>query len=225
MGRIVTADEGALSRLEAVVERDGWHDGQWPDLAPLLAAYGLRVIGAWVASGEIFVALARRRIRHEPTTLPDHYPKGDDAGEIANETVARGLAKLREVLDEKGWAPDRGARLRTFFITQCLFQFPNVYRRWRRENRPIELFWDDDMSNVVDRTGEGDPAGTVIARRQAVHLLREVPTDQLRYAFQMRIEGFSMAEIAATLGVLPKTLENAIGRYRRKLRDREEVPS
>lgn len=224
MGRI-TADEGALSRLEAVVERDGWRDGQWPELAPLLAVYGLRVIGAWVGSGEIFVALARRRIRHEPTTLPDHYPKGDDAGEIANETVARGLAKLREILGEKGWAPDGGARLRTFFITQCLFQFPNVYRRWRRENRPIELFWDDDMTNVVDSTGEGDPAGTVIARRQAVYLLRDVPTDQLRYAFQMRIEGFSVAEIAATLGVLPKTLENAIGRYRRKLRERKEVAS
>jgi DNA-directed RNA polymerase specialized sigma24 family protein len=219
---MVPFDEAYLSGLEARVSEYGFDESYWPDLVDALAAYGLRVIGSWVATGEIFTVLGRRRIRYEMPAAGRQRPGRDDAAEIAGETVARGLVKLREILEEKRWDANGGARLRTFFVTQCLFQFPNVYRRWRHETAPFELFDGVELDDLVDDSDEGDPAALVVAQRQAVDRLRSVPNDFLRAVLHLYADGFRVSEIAATLGVLPKQVENALGRYRRRCRQRNE---
>jgi len=230
MARRPTLDGGFLDEFEAALNDHGFQPALWPQGAELLARYGLRVIGSWTASGEIFAVLSKRRIRYQAPSGPHHYPRGDDAVEIANEAVARGLVRLREILEAQGWAADGGARPRTFFITQCLYQFPNVYRRWCREQLLQELLWEAADADLPEPTDGSDPAELVVARQQAAECLRALPDDRLRFAVRMRAEGHSMAEIAATLGVLPKSLENALGRYRRKNRhrhldhDRETLP-
>jgi DNA-directed RNA polymerase specialized sigma24 family protein len=213
--RLYLSDDLLLEKLAAVLAEDGWREELWDDLAESLARYGLRVIGSWTATGEIFTVLVRQRVRYERPMRDEHYPSREDAAEITNETVARGLVKLREILAAQGWSTDGGARLRTFFITQCLFQFPNVYRRWRREIRSFELTSDEFLAGVSDPAAGPDLASRVVTQRQAVEMMRAMPSDALRFAFQMRADGHSVAEVAATLGVLPKQLENLLGRYRR----------
>jgi hypothetical protein len=58
----------------------------------------------------------------------------DDALELSCETVAEAIRCFRErVLIPGKWDPTRKASLRTFFVGQCILQFPNIYRRWNTE--------------------------------------------------------------------------------------------
>lgn len=220
MRRPLALDGESLDVFEARFDDLGFDIALWIEASECFAWYGLQVIGSWTASGEIFAVLVKRGIRYQGSADPGQHPTMDDAMEIANETVARGLVRLREILETQGWSADGGARLRTFFITQCLFQFPNVYRRWRRECRVLESPWDGVIEDPPRTIMDDDPADRVIAQRQAVDHLRDLPDDRLRFAVQMRAEGYGLAEVATMLGVLPKTLENALGRYRRKNRNR-----
>ncbi len=55
--------------------------------------------------------------------------------DLAIDTVVAALSAFRdEVLNlkENRWNPAKGASLKTFFIGQCKWQFPNVCQKWRR---------------------------------------------------------------------------------------------
>jgi hypothetical protein len=53
------------------------------------------------------------------------------------------------------WSPEGGASIATSFITQCLFQFPNVHRWWRREHEPGFDLPGDMIRAAVQLMSEG----------------------------------------------------------------------
>jgi DNA-directed RNA polymerase specialized sigma24 family protein len=105
---------------------------RWSRFAAVLAEYGVAVLRPWIASGKVYAELGKkgRHLQRDRRFKPSE----DDALEMASETVARAIRHFREkVLMPGKWQASGGASLHTYFIGQCLFQFPDVYRRCLRE--------------------------------------------------------------------------------------------
>lgn len=131
------ADDEVAARL-AVLEADkelvhrlmlrSYAGREWQAFARALAEYGLQVVGAWVKSGKIFAECAKKGFGGLDALSRTH----EDIHDLTSETVAMALVAFRDrVLVPGVWDPTRGASLKTFFIGQCVLQFPNVYRAWR----------------------------------------------------------------------------------------------
>jgi hypothetical protein len=188
----------------------------WHGLSAVLAGYGIAVITSWIKDARIFTELTGRGIRHEPATAEHHYPRNGDAASLASETVARALDRLRILLRSRQWSADGSAPLHDRFMEQCLRQFPDVYRRWRRENEPL-LPAADAMAGGTDGRSGGDPAVRMISARSPADLMSKIP-DDLRAVIQLRADGVPLADIPEQLGWRTGSLENALVRHRRRLR-------
>ena len=118
----------------AEIRADGFEGPRYEEFATELVRYGVAVIRAWTYRGMIFDQCARRTGAALPRLPTEQEITGDDANELALETVATAHQHFRDdVLVPGVWDPRRGASIKTFFIGQCLFRFPNVYRRWYGE--------------------------------------------------------------------------------------------
>lgn len=139
----LTADRELLDRLMW----EGYAGPDYERFADRLARYGYAVVNAWCLKGLIF-----SRCADKGWTLPRARITPDDATELAAETVTIALVKFREtVLIPRKWDPAKGASLNTFFVGQCLLRFLNVYRRWHRETRPLQLAEDPDTDPSFER--------------------------------------------------------------------------
>ena len=139
MADSTTQNPGAGSKaadetlIEALREVNFQGDG-WDRFAKELARYGLPIISSWISSLRIFAKCADKSVGcpgppHNIRRLSDNK-----ASEMVNEIIARALNKFRDqVLRPARWSPTGGASLNVMFITQCILQFPNVYRHWQVE--------------------------------------------------------------------------------------------
>lgn len=118
------ADGALMLRLQL----EQFRGKDWDAFLNVLAGYGRAVIHAWIHQGTIFRRCAERGIRLSHTSL---YPKGSEAGDLATNVVVQAIISFHEkVLVPGRWNPAMGATLKTYFVGQCLFQFPNSYRAW-----------------------------------------------------------------------------------------------
>lgn len=193
-----------------------------------LAAYAYPVMMAWTRSGEIIKKAAEKG---RPLSVGDHGPgwSRDDRSELSAETIARALVFFRtQVLQAGRWDPGRGATIKTYFIGACLFQFPNVYRRWDRERRHwhdnviMTLDDPDDPARLSQIPGDDDPADTALAAMQRDQILAELSNRDpiLHRAFQLRREGYTDTEAAKLTGLTARALEGRWYRFTRDLRRR-----
>jgi hypothetical protein len=116
--------------------------------------------------------------------------------------------------------------LRTYFIGQCLFCFPNVYRRWLGETRPPPwpLVQIDDVTETDYRyrqRGGGDPAASAETRLELEGTARRLREDfgedsanLILFVVNKRDEGWTYAEIDELLLAKPRTAERLMGRLR-----------
>ena len=145
----------------------------------------------------------------------------DKASEMADEIIARALNKFRDkVLRPGGWSPTGGASLNTMFITQCILQFPNVYRHWLVENkRPPAVHDGLEELEFMVAGPDSDPAGLVVIREEIAHALEHYVKDpRVTDALILKAWGYAMREIAEMLGVTKKALDGVLQRHWRKLR-------
>lgn len=154
-----------------------------------------------------------------------------DALELAEDTVADAIVHFRDHVLKRGhWNPAKGASLTTFFIGNCLmFQFPNLYRKWRSERgkaaRTEFIDTDDEKGHAATlvRTRE-DPANQVVDRdhwrRVTAEILEPVAGDTNRAILKLRAEGFGIDEIAELLGLDYDAVESRIYRARQQIRAR-----
>ena len=100
-------------------------------LATELIKYGMAVLIGWMRSELIWVRVAERT-KFGQLPRPIGWLWCDEAwNEIAVNTLLDALPNFRDsVLRSGRWDPRGRASLKTFFIGQCLFRYPNVYRRW-----------------------------------------------------------------------------------------------
>jgi DNA-directed RNA polymerase specialized sigma24 family protein len=194
----------------------------WERFAQELARYGLPIVKSWIASLKMFTKCANKDVRcpgppRNAQRLPD-----DDASEMANEIIARALNKFRDKILRPGrWSPQGGASLKVMFVTQCIFQFPNVYRHWLVENKQLPL---DDFEDLdVIEAPEGDPAGLVIVRGEIAHALEHYVKDaRTAQVLLLRALQYTAKESAEILGTTERAIDGVLQRHWRAIRKRSD---
>jgi hypothetical protein len=180
-----------------------------------LARYGNSVILAWIRKGVIFGKCREKGLGGLPEPPTGAMTRPDVAEELAGETVAKSLHYFREnVLLRNSWNPARGASIKSFFVGQCLFRFPNIYRAWLKHEADIGTTLVDDLA-LLDRSVSGpgtDPADLAAIRQEIDTQLGHLP-ERTRRMMVFTAAGWSQ-EIAAELSTTEKAVERALNYYR-----------
>ncbi|MGH8896723.1 MAG: ECF-type sigma factor [Egibacteraceae bacterium] len=213
-------DQCQLAALQAA----NFRGPVWERLAERLADCAFLVIKGWIETGQVFTRMQEksRQLRLHPPS-DGRTLTGDVATELACETVGRAVRAFRIVLEKEGWSAAGGASLQTFFNGQCLFCFPNVYRRWLGETRPppwqeVQIL--EDLTEADCRYGQrdcADPAERAerqLGLEEAERRLCEELDPRTAFVLHKREEGYKLAEIAEMLGVTPRVVERFVAKHR-----------
>ena len=219
--------EERVDRLagDAALARDlreaGWKGAEWDFVANILAEYGLGVIGSWLRRGQMSVKCREKGIRSP--ALPEWvWGHSQECEDLASEVVAKALQQFRDIILPKGlWQPAKGAALSTYFIGQCLIQYPNVAQRWIGDRKsgaadivPVAA---DGLSEIVFDAGTPSREDEILEELVIAVILSSGRTDQARRALEMRYFGYSHKEIALQLGSTEQAVAQMLGREKRHL--------
>jgi hypothetical protein len=225
MADSTTQNPGADSRaaaealIQALREVNFQGDG-WDRVAKELARYGLPIINSWIASlRKMFAKCAERSVGCPGPPHNIQKLSEDKASEMANEIIARALNKFRDQLLRPGqWSPTGGATLNVMFITQCIFQFPNVYRHWQLENKRHDGL--EELEFIL-ADPDGEPAGLAVIREEIAHALEHYVKDP-RVADAFSSWGYATGEGDEMLGVTKNALDGVLQHHWRTLRGRPD---
>ncbi|MEV0678235.1 hypothetical protein AB0I60_17140 [Actinosynnema sp. NPDC050436] len=211
-----TDDPASEVELRDLLVEENCDGARWRRFAETLAEYGYAVVMAWLRSEAIFGMCAERGYAlREPPTAWEY----DDLVSMATDTVVKAISDFRrKALLDGGWRPDGGASLKSYFVTGCVLAFPNVYRKWRRQfdQRGEEFARSvlvDDLTEVTSRSP--DPGDVAIARLEIRRGLAGIGDERTRRAVILREAGYTVGEIAETLGTSHGTIKGALERLRR----------
>ncbi|GAA2003216.1 sigma factor-like helix-turn-helix DNA-binding protein [Nocardioides kribbensis] len=186
-----------------------------------LAKYGYAVLKSWIAKKIMFERCKQKGFGLR--VLERDFTQQEIEG-LANYTVAMALNYFREkVLMKRRWDPTKGASLRTFFIGQCVFQFPNIYRDFLDD---LDSDWlhgyTDDVLEMDFYTEHTSPVDRrVIAAIVSSQAMAEITDRRVRRAMVMTAEGYTQPDIARVLGVSTKAVERMLARARESLPRKE----
>jgi DNA-directed RNA polymerase specialized sigma24 family protein len=216
-------------QLVQVLAKDGFQGPLWDEFADQLARYGMAVITSWIRTGTIFVRLRNQQIRGPVLDGQLRAVDMQDAEELAAETIAEALKGFRKVLQDQIWSAEGGSSLKSFFLGQCLIRFPNVYRRWHREETqrfevvPLEESYDgtDGAPSQHLAVGSGeDPAGIIGRRLDVIDALKwAVRNDRTRVCLVLRALGYTNQEIADWFNETEAAIEGVFYRHNRRFHD------
>lgn len=205
----------------------GWRGPEWDFVANILAEYGLGVIGSWLRKGGIDDKCREKRIRCP--VLPDWVQTDHhECDDLASSVVAKALQQFRDVVLPKGlWDPAKGAALSTYFIGQCLIQYPNVAQKWINDRKSAGA---DVVPTTTEDLDELLPDGDTRRREEefieelvVAAILSSARTDQARLALEMRYFGYSQKEIAVKLGSTEQAVAQMLGREKRHLAEQAKA--
>jgi len=220
------ADSTLMLRLSV----EGYDGKTWQEVYKALIDYGFPVMRSWIVTGLVFTKLAEKG--HGVPAPPRGQVPRDDAIELAYDTVADAVVNFRDkVLKAGRWDPSKGANLTTFFVGNCLLQFTNLYRDWRKQNvQNIATLTIDNSPPGTDHPAlqlpaHSDPEAEVVnadqSRRNTAEILQPVRSVDTKAILMMRAENFGIDEIAETLGLPYKAVESQLYRARKKLRTKK----
>jgi len=197
----------------------------WDFVAQELARYGLAVIGKWVRTGVIVQKCRERNVRGV-ADLPTWVRRDEHLCDaLTNEVVADAITKYQtEVLEKDKWNPAKGASLRTFFIGQCLFRYPTVFRRLidrqHREATTDDSKFLDDMAVLRSPIApvENDAINSVLAR----DALKKASSPRAAMALAMSALNYDYATIAHHVGGTVDGIKGLLKRERDRIRNSEE---
>ena len=209
-----TADQELRDEL-AAHRFSGWRYRRFEEE---LAKYGTAVLRGWMYSGYLFELTASRGFQLHPTAAEleelQHDPQARE--DLANMTVAYALPRFRDrALIGGRWQPDGGARLSTYFVGACLYEFPNQFRsrrdqaeRWRRQDNC------DPALFRVEADPAGDPAALTAVRLWVQGKLCDLDR-RTRAVVMLTMEGYRQDEIAEMLGEpSARAVEGVLYRWR-----------
>jgi DNA-directed RNA polymerase specialized sigma24 family protein len=216
----LAADRDLYDRLKAA----NFTGPEYDKFANELAAYAISVVTAWLVSGEMFKLCTThsRSVGSRPSSWTQH----DIAG-LVNDTVIAALINFqRRGLTGAGWEySEDAASLTTYFLTACVLEFPNVYRKWERgeqhwySHHDLCETFDDAPTEAV---GAPDVATTVVRRQEAANAYAGL-SERERLIAYCEFAGYRNAEIAELLKMTSaRAVEGALYRIRRKANKRRE---
>ncbi|GAB3615430.1 sigma-70 RNA polymerase sigma factor region 4 domain-containing protein [Humibacter ginsengisoli] len=206
-------DRSIIDELRAA----GFAGAHYTYFASELSKYGIAVMTAWIRTQQIFTKMKQRGmggLRRPPTDILNDQ---EVAAELACETVAYAIHNFRlHVLIPGKWDPNKGASIRTYFIGQCLIQFANVYRRWLSETFD-EPPW-KTLVNEAAMTARGyEHVETRVEQLvQVDQVLASVKKPRTKEMLVLSSTGLTHAQIAARMGITPKTVEMTLANERKR---------
>ncbi|MDQ3151998.1 MAG: hypothetical protein M3R63_09850 [Actinomycetota bacterium] len=176
------------------------------------------MMNAWIYTGEIYRQASRRGY---PIGNAPYFCAADDCRSMANETVAYALVDFRQKgLREGGWRPTRGASIKTYFITTCVFQFLRSFRRWQRDQNSWSrvVFYDPTDAELLNRPSGISVEDVTLDRLEVGEACKNVD-DQKKSILVLQAMGYSQAEIAEILGsgLSARAIEGALYRIRKSV--------
>lgn len=202
----------------------GFAGRDYARFATELARYGHAVTVAWIRKGAIF-GKCRERGFGLPEPPLGALTQPDVAEGLANETITLALRSFRDnVLLPGLWDPARGASIKTFFIGQCLFRFPNVYRAWLTNEaypaRREDLVGPLDELTIFDRPTSGgpaaDPAAIAVIRQEVEILLGNAP-ERIKTMLALIAVGWTQADVANMLNLSENAVQKTLSHYRKRI--------
>lgn len=190
-----------------------------------LARYGFAVIGAWISHGVMEQKCREKWQLRNLSELEGIKLTARDVEELTMDTVAAAVEGFRNnVLARGKWDPKKGAALRTFFIGQCEFQYPDVARRWKRQRRDLltDSALDDAQLGRLTHSVLGNAEADVIQADSIAEHLSPVKRDDAKIALVMRSHQYSNSEIAQELGTTVKTVEGLLSVARKQIERAQE---
>jgi DNA-directed RNA polymerase specialized sigma24 family protein len=208
-----------------LVERlaPGFKGPAWVRFAEELARYGLAVMGAWLASGEIFEQCRRKGC---PCGPPPAGWSRQDRDDLASDTVGEAIRVFRQrALIEEQWDPDGGASLASYFIGSCIHAFPNTLRRWksRQQRAAVEEPVEPAAATFIQLPGPIDVEAHVLNRIAFAEGVAAIHDTRTRTAVVLQAQGYTLAEIAELLSagedtvVTVRAVEGLLRRHRRRV--------
>lgn len=225
-------DQAAAEReLFELLRRQGVKGPVWETVVVALSEYATQVLDPWIWTGEVYSKLTEKKIRlgaraaeREALTANRDYRQ-----EIIDRTVVGALTKFRDHMRAgKGWDPCQGAKLRTYFITACLYEFPQAFGedlRWRRTHQPLSSDY-DDIADLLDTRDASrtlsvrDPLETVTDRLMIQAYLATLTRPDKIIVLAVA-QGYTHGEIAhlfPDLALTPKAVERRLQRIRKHAR-------
>lgn len=177
-----------------------------------IARYGVQIMNSGLATGYIFV-----RCRQVGLPLLSQPIPRCDREDLAQETVAETLRVFkRNAQDGRGWRPEAGASLKTYFTRALCFQFANVWKKGLRaaSSTPAGLSL-DSLSPEFESPDYG-PAEVCLERDMIRRGLAEIGDATTCAAVVLTEDGYTQKEIAEILGpdVTPRAVEGHLRRHR-----------
>ena len=207
----LAADAELVTRLMFA----GYSGHEWEVVAGRLAAYGVRVMTAWILDGTI---VRRCKAKGWHVGWDDRCTHPEVAQDLARMVVAVALRRFRDdVLIPHLWDPQRGASLSTFFVGQSLLRWQNEYKTWWREQRRYDLgsrILAESPSQPVP-----DVAGRVVDGAVVADAL-EHADDLTRRIVLLRAAEYTWDEIAELTGSSVSKLRGRFTRFQKTTADR-----
>jgi hypothetical protein len=193
-----------------------------------MAEVGIRFMIGSIMKGKIYGLLHARGIHHSAGRNTDGSLTPQDAKDIAVVAVFHAMVHFRDkVVARDRWSPEGGASIQTFFNNQCLFEFPNAYRRWKSGQGPGHILVEDySQLESVQFELVSNPEKVIIDRQTLLELYSELPDDSARAVAQLMGEGYSLPAACEHFGLgkkKQKSIENVLyRRFRGKRRRRQQ---
>lgn len=187
---------------------------QWDRFAEELCKYGIPVLMAWLATGQIFSATRNAGMRLTPSEedLEALRQDRDARAEITYETIARAVRLFREMLIRGRWDAAGGAGLKTYFVGAVVRSFPNVFNTWASERRRASRVNSIVESELTDRPAV-DNTNQVLDRMELQSLLASLDLDTRRI-LTLKMVGYTHDEIGGIVGLSAKAIEGRLYRLR-----------
>lgn len=189
---------------------------EWLRFTRVLSEYGFASMVGWLRSGLIFTLC---REKGYPVGGPPLYWEHEDLVSLAGDTVVDAIGDFRDkALLGGAWDPTGGASLKTYFATGCVYAFPNVYRKWRRDRsrQEAEAGRLSGVEVPADLAAPGpDPGEAVVTKLEIRRGLAGIPNEYARSALVLSESGYTVGEIAELLNTTHGVIKGALERHRR----------
>ncbi|MBB3753621.1 hypothetical protein FHT44_006143 [Mycolicibacterium sp. BK634] len=184
----------------------------WKAIAPILTRYAMQVIGSAMCLRQIDEMMKTTRVPFTPTTheLMRLATDGQYRTDVLGYAVAKQLARFRLAgLDGKGWSPEGGASIKTYFVNGCVIRVIDELKK-QREDKDHDGVADAEAREQVRLAACHDPLSQDSVDPAAVAIRRSIIKEQLNTlisADQVIVWGkashWSAAEIAEHIGITP----------------------
>jgi DNA-directed RNA polymerase specialized sigma24 family protein len=198
------------------VATEGREGPAWAQLSDSLARYAQRILVAWVRSGQMYDQCRRLGIRLAYRRFP---LEDTDVHSLVNLTIAQGLRRFHERSVSQGrWHADGGSSLKSWFVNDCLIEYPNIWRSWVKTE--LRWLWADNACSKIDMSVT-EPHLMVDEHLEVVDAITSIDDNPTRIIVALLVDDYPLSEIAEFLGLSSRAVEGRL--YRWRLKQREQL--